>query len=159
MGKDTKKKKSPKKKVTRQKGLQATRRNVDLKPGQGFVNADGQLQMERSDLLEVENLRLKAEERKKAAINAHKEAELKELNARIEIKTLRQTALAIEQEERVFRKQLSNLFTSFNSKYGVDFLQCTYDDETGIITVIDQIEQKKEEEKKEGAKAPDKSSN
>lgn len=156
MPKNTKKKimkkTSGKKKTTGQKSIEATARRINLKPNSRYINTDGQPQFEESDLLKVENLRLKAVNARQAAINLHQAAEQIEFNAKIEAKAKRNEALVCERLQQKYQDEQSLLFNKLGPKYGIDFKKSTYDDETGIILIMDLEEPEKGEKNPKGKK-------
>lgn len=98
--------------------------------------------LSRQDLLEVEFLRVKAEERTRFAQKCHLEAEKIEINGVLAIKAQRQEALAAEKKAEEYRQEQARLFSKLGKKYDVDFKKSTYDDETGIITVVEDDKKK-----------------
>jgi len=95
--------------------------------------------LSRQDLLEIEFLRIKAEERIRYAQKCHLEAEKIEINATLACRAQRQEALAAEKRAEEYKQQQIQLFIELGKKYDIDFKKSTYDDETGIITIVDDV--------------------
>lgn len=156
MAKNTKKKTKPgtkkketKPKVSGAKGMDKSSRKVQLKPGQGFLDDEGRLCMTKEDLLEVELYRAKALERDVAAQKLHLQAEQMEFNTKLTVKALRKEALVAEAQAQKLKDDQKRLFNKLGPKYGVNFKKSTYDDETGIILVIDEVLDKQDKKKPE----------
>jgi hypothetical protein len=141
MGK-VRKKKIPVKgtKVTRVTGEQATARKVVPTPEEGYLDAEGRKRLTREDLLEIELLRVKANEQMQMAQKMHLNAEQIEFNAKLSAKALRQEALLAEKRSAQYKDEQALLFNRLGPKYGINFKVATYDDETGIIQVMDEKE-------------------
>ncbi len=133
MAKTTEKKKKAKKAPPKRKNV----KRVKLTPSAGHLDQDGQRRLSREHLLEIELLRVKADERRQAAQKLHLKAEQTEFNANLMAKALRHDALACEKQVEQFKDEQALLFNRLGSEYGVDFKKSTYDDETGIILVIE----------------------
>lgn len=130
------------KKVKGEDGKTVRARKVKLTPGEGFLDDEGRTRLTRQDLLEVEVLRLKVEERKRAAQSLHLKADQMELNTRLSVRALRTEAVAMEKQSASYQDEQALLFNKLSKKYKVDFKKATYDDETGIITVIEDSPEK-----------------
>jgi len=101
------------------------------------VNEDRQLCLKKEHLLEIELLRMKAEERMRYAQKCHLEAEKIETNAVLSARAQRHEALLAEKAVNDYKNEQKDLFNRLNKVYGVDFRKSTYDDITGIITVVE----------------------
>ena len=105
-----------------------------------LMTDDGQLCLTREHLLEIEVYRLKATEQMLIAQTRHAQAEQLQLNSALRVKGLRQEALQAEKALEKFRDEKKLLLNRLSTEYGIDFRKVTYDDETGIITVEDDTE-------------------
>jgi len=134
--------KTQKKKIARPKKTQRT-------PSKKYINETGQLCLTREHLLEIELLRVKRSEKVLIAQARHAQAEKLHLNSVLQVKALRHEALAAERGANEFKDEQKLLFNRLGPVYGIDFRKVTYDDETGIITVLEESSSAEE-----GAKSP-----
>ena len=141
---------------TKDTPLPKTSKQVQLKPGEGFLDDSGRKCLEEVDLLKIELLRVKAEEQKQIGMKLHLNATQVEFNSNLTVRAMRNDAMAAEREAVEFKRAQEKLFIELGPKYGVDFKAATYDDETGIITIFEETKKSNESDIK---KAPDETVN
>lgn len=103
-----------------------------------YTNEEGQICLCREDLLEVELYRARFLEREAYSREKQHQADLAVLNHENLVRNLIQQSKDASQQALSLRQEQRELFDRLGPKYEVDFSQSTYDDVTGIITMIEE---------------------